>query len=215
MVNNCQDGQRTDETSIALKAQWDMTMAQIRKFRKFIDNCALHNVQKDVEVLKTRVQLEAAIGTLMARITYTKMKQKEIEQKKKAILNMEDTYEADEPYKDKMPISGGWWFGGLFFDGAMTCNSCEENCHYPECTHAHSPRDCEVIKNGYCTSCEKKCHVSKHVKQEWIYVSKTRRVTKIARDKREKKSNMSADLQKVEEELTKIEKEIQQCVQEA
>ncbi|XP_075885943.1 uncharacterized protein LOC142890627 isoform X2 [Nelusetta ayraudi] len=215
LVNNCQDTQRTNETSIPLKAQWDMTMTQIRKFRKFIDNSPLHNVQKDAEVLETRAQLEAAIGTLMERIAFTQMKQKEIQQRKSAIQEMKDTYEVDEAYKDIVPISGGWWWFNCYFNGALTCSVCQENCHYPGCTRANSPGDCEIIKNGNCTSCKGKCPVSKHLKQEWIYVTKTRKVTEILTKVHEEKSSRTAALQKVEEKLREIEEEIKQCVEEA
>ncbi|KAM8743096.1 uncharacterized protein AB9X84_017538 [Acanthopagrus schlegelii] len=42
------------------------------------------------------------------------------------------------------------------------------------------------MKDGCCTKCTRKCPVSDHVKEDWIYVTKTRRVTKILQDVKKK-----------------------------
>ncbi|CAK6983027.1 uncharacterized protein LOC128379955 [Scomber scombrus] len=42
------------------------------------------------------------------------------------------------------------------------------------------------MKDGHCTSCTGKCPVSDHVKEEWIYVTKTRYVKTTLQDMKEK-----------------------------
>nr|XP_024656023.1 septin-2B-like [Maylandia zebra] len=84
------------------------------------------------------------------------------------------TVEVDEVYKEKEAIDGGMRL--LFYRGAVCCTVCEENCHYPGCTMAWNPAHCEVMKGGHCTVCTKKCPASKHVKEKWTYMTKTRRL---------------------------------------
>ncbi|KAL4009581.1 hypothetical protein ACER0C_003433 [Sarotherodon galilaeus] len=100
---------------------------------------------------------------------------KELEEEMKR--NEKFTVEVDEPYKEKEPIDGGMW-GLVFYEAAVCCTVCEENCHYPGCTMAWKPAHCEVMKGGSCTVCTNKCPASDHVKEKWKYVTKTRRVMK-------------------------------------
>ena len=90
--------------------------------------------------------------------------------------------EVDEVYKEKQTISAGgrWWWLWLNYEGATCCTVCEENCHYPGCSMVNRVENCEVMENGHCTKC--KCPVSDHVKENWIYVTKTRKVKKTLRD---------------------------------
>ncbi|XP_031604068.2 uncharacterized protein LOC116326796 [Oreochromis aureus] len=100
---------------------------------------------------------------------------KELEEVKKR--NERFTVEVDEVYKEKELIDGGMW-GFVFYEAAVCCTACEENCHYPGCTMARKPAHCEVMKSGRCTVCTNKCPASDHVKEKCRYVTKTRRVTK-------------------------------------
>ncbi|KAG8010432.1 hypothetical protein GBF38_009466 [Nibea albiflora] len=125
--------------------------------------------------------------------------------------NKNFTVEVDEAYKEKETISGGGR-GALWmnYGGAVCCTVCEENCHYP-CTLAWYAKHCEVMKDGRCTSCYRKCPVSDHVKEQWIYVSKTRKVQKTFKDMKKKyeenktesenKSSLLENLKKEREEL--------------
>ncbi|KAK2888593.1 hypothetical protein Q8A73_020041 [Channa argus] len=103
-----------------------------------------------------RIELKACIQNLLQRIDFIEMEQKNIQQMETALKkheaemksNANFTIEVDEAYKDKEPIGGGIWV--LFYAGAVCCTVCEENCHYPRCSMAWYPRDCQVIKKGHC-----------------------------------------------------------------
>ena len=227
MFNNRQATQKTKKTMFALKSAWDLTKDQIKQLADFMEKESPQNLNKTVEVLKSRTRLTACIQSLQERIGLTEMKQKEIQQTQEALKKYEEemknnenfTIEVDEPYKDKEEIKGGWWFWGwsnwqftkLFYEGAVCCTVCEENCHYPGCTVAAVPSRCELMKDGKCTSCTGKCPVSAHVKEEWIYVNKTRKVHKTQQEMKEKyeknkakndtKQNLLETLKKNNQEL--------------
>ncbi|XP_038590082.1 uncharacterized protein LOC119914695 isoform X1 [Micropterus salmoides] len=148
-----------------------------------------------IEVLKARIRLTACIQNLQERVEFTELKQREIQQTQEALKkheeemkrNEEFIVEFDEVYKVKQKIyERRWWWLWLNYGGAVCCTVCEENCHYPGCTLAWYPEHCEVMKDGRCTSCTRKCPVSDHVKEKWIYVTKTRKVQKTLKDVKEK-----------------------------
>ncbi|KAG7219017.1 hypothetical protein INR49_005917 [Caranx melampygus] len=133
--------------------------------------------------------------------------------------NKKFTVEVDEVYKEKQEIFGGWrWFSG--YSGAVTCKQCKENCHHP-CTMAWYPSHCEVIKDGRCTVCTNKCPATDHVKEEWIYVNKTRKVEKTLQDMKDKYEENKAEsekksslLENLEEEMEKLTANKDQCLEE-
>ncbi|XP_014903260.1 uncharacterized protein LOC106956753 isoform X1 [Poecilia latipinna] len=137
-----------------------------------------------------------------------------VEKTKEALKKQEDemerdinfSMEVDEVYKEKEPIRGGKW-GLVFLEGAVTCSVCEENCHYPGCTMAQKPAHCEVIKNGHCTVCTNKCPASVHVKENWSYVTKTRKVQKTLEAVKEKYDQNKAECENKSTLLENLEKE--------
>ncbi|KAM9338649.1 uncharacterized protein ABDE67_018194 [Symphorus nematophorus] len=183
LFNNSQNTERTEENNVALKSAWDLTTNKMAKFTNFLKKTTPQHLLTTVEVLKERIRLTACIHNLQERIDLTEQKQREIKKTREAVKKHEEelknnekfTVEVEEVYKVKEPISSGMW-GLAFFTGALCCTVCEENCHYPGCTAAWKPRHCEVMKKGHCTSCTGKCPVSSHVKEKWIYVTKTRKV---------------------------------------
>ncbi|XP_015244760.1 PREDICTED: septin-7-like [Cyprinodon variegatus] len=187
IFNNQQIEQRnrTEKDQVGSKYSWDFTNEDMGRLRDFLKNTKPQPLKTTVEVLNERIRLEACIQNLQERIKLTELKQNEIKQIEEACNKHEEemkehqdfTMEVDEVYKEKEPIDGGMW-GLVFYEGAVTCSVCEENCHYPGCTMAWSPASCEVIKGGNCTVCTKKCPASKHVKEDWRYVIKTRKVQK-------------------------------------
>ncbi|XP_034534242.1 uncharacterized protein LOC117808660 [Notolabrus celidotus] len=142
-----------------------------------------------------------------------KKHQTEIQQTRDALKKHEEemksnedfTVEVDEVYKEKEPIDGGMWGLG-FYEGALCCNVCEENCHYPKCTMAWSPSHCQVMKRGRCTSCTNKCPASDHVKEEKIYVIKTRRVQKTLQGVKERYLRGKTDFEETRGRLKDLEK---------
>ncbi|KAM9338736.1 uncharacterized protein ABDE67_018283 [Symphorus nematophorus] len=215
LFNNCQNTERTEENNVALKNAWDLTTKEMAKFTNFLKKTTPHNLMTTVEVLKARIRLTACIHNLQERIELTALKWREIKQTQEALKNHEQemkrngkfTVEVDEVYKDKEPISGGrCWL--VLYEGATCCTVCEETCHHPGCTMAWTPEHCEVMKDGRCTSCTGKCPASAHVKLDWIYVTKTRKVQKTLQDVKEKYEKVQSDCQETTNLLENLEKKL-------
>ncbi|XP_029371550.1 uncharacterized protein LOC115051906 [Echeneis naucrates] len=184
LFNNCLSTEKTEDTEFGLGQAWQITTRGMKQFTSFLEKSTPQTLEVTVNVLNERIQLEACINNLVERMKHITLKQEEIQQTQKQLEERKEevkneknfTIEVDEPYKEKTPIDGGTWL--FWYGGAVTCSTCEENCHYPGCTLAWSPKHCEVMKKGRCTSCTNKCPASDHVKEQKIYVSKTRKVTK-------------------------------------
>uniref|UniRef100_A0A8C4DQD1 AIG1-type G domain-containing protein n=1 Tax=Dicentrarchus labrax TaxID=13489 RepID=A0A8C4DQD1_DICLA len=191
LFNNHQNKQKTKRITAALKSAWSLTTVGMSQFTDFLKETEPQKLMTTVEVLNSRIRLKACIQNLKERVEFIEVKQKEIQQTEEALKKYEQemknnekfTVEVDEVYKNKQSIDGGGW---LFYEGAVCCKVCEENCHYPGCTMTWSPARCVVMIDGRCTSCTKKCPVSAHVKEKWIYVNKTRKVQKILEEVKEK-----------------------------
>ncbi|XP_074537093.1 uncharacterized protein LOC141798981 [Halichoeres trimaculatus] len=218
LFNNCQKEDRREDTA-ALQNADQITRKGLREFFDFVEKAAPQRLERTMEVLNSPIRLTALIQNLQERVQLIELKQKEIQQTGKALKkhkkrmesNQNFTVEFDEPYKEKEKIRGGMW-GFVFYQGAVTCNICEENCHYPGCTMAWYPRDCEVMSKGHCTSCTKRCPVSDHVKEKSIYVTKTRKVQRTLQDVKEKYERSKADCEKTSgllEDLEKTKEELQ------
>ncbi|KAM8743842.1 uncharacterized protein AB9X84_018049 isoform 1-T1 [Acanthopagrus schlegelii] len=232
IFNNCQTKEKKKKTETGLKAAWDMTTDGISQFTDFLEQTKPQQLKTTVKVLKSRIKLTACIQNLTERIQSTELKQREIQQTQEALKrheeemknNEEFTIEVDEVYKEKQTISAGsnWWWLWLNYEGAVCCTVCEENCHYPGCTAAWYPKDCEVMKDGRCTKCTRKCPVSDHVKEDWIYVTKTRRVKKTLQDVKKKYENQKSEcdkktslLEKLQKEMNELEKDKDQMLDES
>ncbi|XP_039463964.1 uncharacterized protein LOC116312949 isoform X2 [Oreochromis aureus] len=128
--------------------------------------------------------------------------------------NEKFTVEVDEVYKEKVRIDGGMW-GLVFYEAAVCCTVCEETCHYPGCTMAWYPSHCEVMKEGCCTSCKKKCPTSDHVKANWRYVTKTRRVNKTNEQMKQKYEKNVAECELKRSQLKPLTKEVKEIMRTA
>uniref|UniRef100_A0A3Q1G1M4 Uncharacterized LOC110971477 n=1 Tax=Acanthochromis polyacanthus TaxID=80966 RepID=A0A3Q1G1M4_9TELE len=229
LFDNCQHKERTEEEEFGLEHAWRVTDRGIKQFRTFMEKTGPQKLNRTVEVLKEREQLTSCIQNLVERIKRIEEKQKAINHNEEVLKKYEEemkknknfTVEVDEVYKAKKPIKGGMWGLG-FYDGAVTCTVCEENCHYPECTKAWSPRDCDVMKGGRCTSCTRKCRASDHVKEKWIYVTKTRKVKKTEAEMKQKYEENLAEsgeksslLENLKKEINKLEADKTRFLEEA
>ncbi|CAI5666119.1 unnamed protein product [Oreochromis niloticus] len=200
-----QNEERTEEEELGLKFAWQVTEKGMRQFKGFIERTQPQNTRETAEVMKERMRLTACIQNLKERIELAELKQTEIRQIREGLQKHEEemkrnenfTVEIDEVYKDKQPIDGGmWWL--FFYQGAVCCTVCEENCHYPGCTMAWKPEHCEVMSWGRCTVCTNKCPASDHVKEKWRYVTKTRRVQKTEKEMKVKyEKNKSESMNKL------------------
>ncbi|XP_028438472.1 immune-associated nucleotide-binding protein 12-like [Perca flavescens] len=220
MFNNCQSKQKTKKNQFALKNAWDLTMNGMAQFTDSLNAAAPQKLLTTVQVMKARIRLAACFQNLQERIALTEEKQRAIQQTKELLklheqqmkYNDQFTVEVEEVFKDKEPICGGmWWL--VFFEGAVCCKVCEENCHYPGCTMALKPGHCEVMKDGCCTSCTGKCPASDHVKENWKYVTKTRKVLKTLKDVK-KYEKGRADCEKTTSLLETLEKHMEELQKE-
>uniref|UniRef100_A0A3Q0RFF4 AIG1-type G domain-containing protein n=1 Tax=Amphilophus citrinellus TaxID=61819 RepID=A0A3Q0RFF4_AMPCI len=218
LFNNQQTKERTQENDAALEAAWRTTENGMTDLRTFLHKTAPQELTVTADVLKERIQLAACIDNLKDRIEFIELKQTEVKQKQEGLQKNKEamqknetfTVEVDEPYKEKENIrSGGYWLG-LFHEGAVSCTVCEETCHY-SCTMALTPRLCEVMKGGRCTSCSKKCPASNHVKGEWRYVTKVRKVLwtneemkKMYEKNKSEGQNKSSILENLKEEMNQL-----------
>ncbi|XP_038160637.1 uncharacterized protein LOC119796238 isoform X1 [Cyprinodon tularosa] len=213
VFNNCQHEDRAKNREL-LKIAYQTSLKGFKEFMLFLDETEPQKLKTTVEVLKERTQLTACIQNLQQRIKEIELKQNEIQKIKEAYnkyqeqmkKNEEFSIEVDGVYKKKKSIRGGMWLL-VFYEGAVTCSVCEENCHYPGCTIAWSPELCEVMKDGRCTVCTNKCPASVHVKENWRYKIKTRKVQKTLEDVREKYEKNKAECEKKLTLLENLEKE--------
>uniref|UniRef100_A0A3Q0R3W4 Septin-type G domain-containing protein n=1 Tax=Amphilophus citrinellus TaxID=61819 RepID=A0A3Q0R3W4_AMPCI len=208
LFDNCQNEDRTEDTEHLQHAE-NLTMTGVRDFTAFLETAAPRKVVISLDVLNERIRLTASIQNLQEKIKLTELKQAEIRQTQEALKKHEEemkknqkfTVEVDEPYKEKKSIDGGMWL--FFYEGAVCCTVCEENCHYPGCSMAWYPKHCEVIKKGHCTVCTGKCPTSAHVKERWRYETKTRKVKKTEEEIKEKYEKNKTD-HKIKSSLLEI-----------
>lgn len=192
LFDSNQQEERTEDTEV-LKHSFNVSMKGLSQFSEFLNLSGPQKMMTTVAVLRERIRLTACIQNLQERINDIELQQAEIQQCQEVFRKYEQemknnenfTVEVDEQFKEKKDISGGLW-GLLFYSGATCCTVCKENCHHPGCTIAWYPKDCEVMESGHCTSCAGKCPASEHIKEQWIYVSKTRKITRTLQDMKTK-----------------------------
>ncbi|XP_056875595.1 uncharacterized protein LOC130517613, partial [Takifugu flavidus] len=99
-------------------------------------------------------------------------------------------------------------------NGATSCLLCEETCHRKcrmNSTRPDGPR-CKMFDGrGHCTVCTNKCERKHHVKEKWIYVTKTRKVRKTNEDIQKKykegvkgMEEHSSTLERMQQEMEKL-----------
>lgn len=230
LFNNSQHIARTEETEVPLENNYRISLRGMKQFTTFLEKTTLQNLEETIRVLEERIRLPACIENLRQRIKIIEQQQRMLNNKKKMVAlhreemmkNVSFTIEVEEDHIVEENIEkGGKWFLGIFFSGATRCKVCKENCHYPGCTHGQGPKSCEIMKDGKCTSCTNKCPVSDHVKDDKIYVHKTRVVqTTLAemkqeydKNKKNSEENMSI-LEKLEGELKNMTTERKKMLQE-
>ncbi|KAK7896225.1 hypothetical protein WMY93_021550 [Mugilogobius chulae] len=210
-----------DSDEEAAEHAFKVSTKGIKKFTKFLETSKLQSLKTTLKVMKERTRLTACIQNLQERVVEVELKQMVITKNREELSqfkaemekNKEFTVNTQETYKEKETINAKW------NNKAVTCNICEENCHYPGCTWALSPKMCEVMKKGECTSCTRKCPVDAHVKEKWKYVTKTRTVTKTSEEmKAEYEKNegeKKSVLQNLEHEMSNLQQAKDKCLDEA
>lgn len=228
LFNNRQHEIRTEEVGFLLQHAHTLSQKGMSEFAAFLEKNKPQKLDKTVNVLMERVRLPACIQNLQQRIIFIEEKQRALNREKDVLKKYEQesitenvTIEIEESYKDLEKIkNAGKWLFGFFFNGATRCTACEENCHYPGCKHVLMPNYCEVMKSGKCTSCRNHCEASVHVKDDKIYVTKTRMVKKTLRQIKEERTNNSSSREEshsenLEKELKDMETKRSQLLEEA
>ncbi|XP_035995769.1 uncharacterized protein LOC105925998 isoform X1 [Fundulus heteroclitus] len=199
IFNNRQNEARTEETSSDLEEAWRVTEKGMSQFTAFLQKISAQQLQVKVG-FDSFIRLTASIQSLQEKIKVTELQQKEIKQIQEALKkhkeemkrNKNFTVEVDEVYNDKEPLDGD----KSFFKSAVCCTVCEQNCHYPGCTMALNPEQCEVMKMNSCTVCTRSCPASEHVKGNWRYVTKTRKVQRTKEEFKMRYLKRNSDTQK-------------------
>ncbi|RXN10952.1 hypothetical protein ROHU_009784 [Labeo rohita] len=232
LFDNCQseaadDEDDDDEEGETIQNQsWNRSFRGTEKFFSFLDTIQPKSLQMTQDVLQKRKQLEANVSNLQSRVHEIELKQNELKEIQEALeknkeyvkKNKNFEYEVNVPYKKRVNIDTSK------ASVAMCCTVCEENCHYPGCWKYTFFSWCEMFEAGYCTVCTNECHKDKHVKEDKIYVQKTKKVIKTYTDLKKKYDDMIGDgvflvrklteeLQEYEEKKIKLLNEAFDCVQ--
>ncbi|XP_076614863.1 uncharacterized protein LOC143338391 [Chaetodon auriga] len=223
LYNNCQDADRTEDIE-SLQQAVRITTKGMSQFTDFLEKTEAQKLEITVDVLKERIQLTACIQNLQDRTEMTGLKQKEVQQTQEALRENEQemknnenfTEEVNEDYKVKESVNGGrrWWWCGLFYKEPICCPVCEENCQYPGYPMIRSPGHSEVMKDGCCTVCTRKCPELHHVKENWIYVNKTRKVQKTIDDMRKKYEESKTNCEETTKLLEHLERNLEELQRE-
>uniref|UniRef100_A0A3P9DJ91 AIG1-type G domain-containing protein n=2 Tax=Maylandia zebra TaxID=106582 RepID=A0A3P9DJ91_9CICH len=220
LFNNQQSKERTEKNESCLETAWRITERGMDELTAFLGKTAPEKLLVTTKVLRERIKLNACIENLKERINEVELKQtearqiqEELEKHKEEMQNNEKfSVEVLEFYKDKEYVKTGWW-GGVFYNGTLCCTNCQENCHL-DCTMAWYPGQCDVMSGGYCTSCTGKCRASDHVKGNWRYVLKTRKVWQTSEDMKKKYEKNKSESQKQMSLLEHLQGEISQLAAE-
>ncbi|KAL4005194.1 hypothetical protein ACER0C_004907 [Sarotherodon galilaeus] len=225
LFNNSQHEARGDEEEEEyLKHDYEISEKGMRKFKVFLRKTT--PLKTTHEASKEFIRLTACIQNLQERIKFTEVKEREMKQTQEALKEHEEEMKMNdeltafdaEVYKHKELIRKQMFGPG--FKAAVSCTVCQENCHYPGCIMALT--HCEVFIDGRCTSCTGKCPVTDHVKEEWRYVTRIRKVQKKEakmtqsdkKDQTESEKKFS-HLQNFENEMNKLAAEKSQFLDES
>ncbi|XP_039470670.1 uncharacterized protein LOC116327373 [Oreochromis aureus] len=182
----------------------------MRKFTVFLKKTT--PLKTTHEASKEFIRLTACIQNLQERIKFTEVKEREMKQTQEALKEHEEEMEMNdeltafdaEVYKHKELIR----VSRPGFKAAVSCTVCQENCHYPGCIMALT--HCEVFIDGRCTSCTGKCPVTDHVKEEWRYVTRIRKVQKKEAKMTQSDKKDQTEIEKTLSHLENLEKEMNQ-----
>uniref|UniRef100_A0A3P9DKD1 AIG1-type G domain-containing protein n=1 Tax=Maylandia zebra TaxID=106582 RepID=A0A3P9DKD1_9CICH len=214
LFNNQQRKERTEKNESCLETAWRITERGMDELAAFLEKTAPEKLLVTTKVLRERKRLKASIQNLKEKInevevkqTEARQKQEKLEKHKEEMQNNENfSVEVSENYKEKEYIKTGWW-GGVFYNGTVSCTNCQENCHL-NCEMAWYPSQCDIMSGGYCTFC--KCPVSHHVKENWRYVLKTRKVWQTSEDMKKKYEKNKSESQEQMSLLEHLQEEISQ-----
>lgn len=210
--NNHQSEHPEEGREELYKDYWNLGEESMDNFFRTLNDMESIEVKMIKMIPTKRFRLVTYINNLQSAIKMKELKESQLQQIQTSFE--EATFEVDEPYKDKVPIKVPWWH---FNKGAMCCSICKENCHYPNCWLVKNLSNCEVVKNNRCTVCTNRCPVCFHVKERFIYLPKTEKVTKTADELKQqykKKEDIEEELRKTKAKKSKLLEVAYQCIKE-
>ncbi|XP_073762304.1 uncharacterized protein isoform X1 [Danio rerio] len=179
LFNNRQGEARHNEKRYirAQRDAWEDSMDEMKGFFDSLDEKNRKSLELTSYVLIERIQFEAFICNFQQRIQEKELKKAEKLQIYEAMTQNKDKIAESKNFsirvkktvKIQVPIENASWKHRK----ATTCTVCEENCHEFDCWWVTDPKNCEVMRNDYCTVCTGKCHHSKHVKENKKYIIST------------------------------------------
>lgn len=201
---------------------WKIGMNSFDSFFERLDRMETKSLQMTKEVLKTRQDLENTVHNLQSLITAGIGKISVLEEemyifkkhKKQIQENKDFVYEVTEQVQEKEDISGK----GQHTTNCLTCNyTCHENCHVRDDSRKSS---CSAMdKSGKCKQCPGNCQWQSHHNTPYIIRWVSKKVTKTYREKlklyttaKEQVSSQTEVLQKMAENVKKLEKGIVQLL---
>ncbi|XP_073719991.1 uncharacterized protein [Misgurnus anguillicaudatus] len=213
LFNNRQEETFDEDYQIIYDQAWDLSYRGMTEFFKFLSMIKPKTLELTRDVLIKHKQFQPNIFKLQSHVQKMKEKQNELKQteedlekhKQDVKENNNFEYEVEVSYKEKVDIDPA------VAKKATTCPVCKENCHYPGCWWICDISGCSVMKNDHCTVCTNKCHYTKHVKEDKIYVTKTKTETRTYEDLKKKYEDKIKDrlsmINKLKNELQELEKE--------
>lgn len=185
LFNNCQtENYEKDDQNKLQQSFWNLGYKSMEKFTGFLAKSKITELKMTEGVLRTRKRLKACVRNLQDAIRLEELKQNKLQQIQKAVEEKKTECVVDEPYKLKVQIESSWW---RWTKAATTCNTCQENCHFPGCWWVKDLSWCSAMKNNRCTVCTNRCPVSDHVKEDKMYIIKTKRIKRWTKEYKEQR----------------------------
>ncbi|XP_051970660.1 uncharacterized protein LOC127634937 isoform X1 [Xyrauchen texanus] len=213
LFNNCQGETFEEECKMIQEESWNLSFRGMAGLFMFLEEIESKTLQMTQNVFKKRKELKENISKIQSCVQVIEKNKKELKQTQEVLekhkKDVEDNnnfeFEFEVTYKEKVDIDPS------VAKEATCCTVCEENCHYPGCWWVRDLSWCSVMKNNHCTVCTNKCHSNKHVKEDKIYETKTKKEKRTNEGLKEKYDDKIRDdeseIKKLEEDLQELEKE--------
>ncbi|XP_051970661.1 uncharacterized protein LOC127634937 isoform X2 [Xyrauchen texanus] len=214
LFDNCQSDPFNEEYQTIQEQLWNLSFTGMKGFFKFLDAIQPRTLKITQDVLNQRKQLEENISKLKLHVQQIEQKQKELKKTQETLEKHKRDVE-DKKYENKVEVTYKEKIDTdpLCFvtQYATCCTVCKENCHYPGCWWVKNLSWCSVMKNYHCTVCTNKCHYTKHVKEDKIYETKTKKEKRtnerLKKEYDDKIHDVESEIKKLEEDLQELEKE--------
>ncbi|XP_075773058.1 uncharacterized protein LOC142825176 [Pelodiscus sinensis] len=184
---------------------WKMGAMSMQTFFESLGNLDTKSLTLTKEVLRERMELEAAVEGLQPQIKAGLVKLEELRKTQRVLEQHHDDMEANKDFEYEVektvPVKQE------VTDGYITnCQQCHYTCHYP-CSYADDKdkyKCCAMDCSGQCTVCPGKCQWNVHFNQkyQWDYiVVKEKQTYTQLKEKYEKASGEVMTTEKIFEQL--------------